>query len=687
MKKVLFTATVDSHILQFHLPFLKKFKEKGYEVHVATNGNEEIPYCDVKHFIPFERNPLKINNIKAIFRLKKICDCEKFDIIHTHTPMGSVVTRLAANNSRKKYHTRVIYTAHGFHFFKGAPIRNWILFYPIEKFLSRFTDTLILINEEDFLIAKRKFKKCNDIKYVPGVGIDEKKFDFLFSSNDISDLRKTLGITPKEFVMIYPAELSNRKRQIWLINTLHEFISNHKNVHLLLPGKDSLNGKCQKLVKNLGLETQIHFLGYRKDIPNLLKSSNLALSSANQEGLPVNIMEAMYVGLPIVASNCRGNRDLINNNENGFLVELTDSKTFVESVEKIYNNSVDIKEIISNNKKIIKNYLLPSILKKMTDIYENKSNELITIVIPVYNVKKYIERCIKSVINQTYKNIEIILVDDGSTDESGDICDEYAKKDNRIKVIHKKNGGLSDARNFGIDAANGKYISFVDSDDFVTNNYVEVLYNLIKNNDSDISVCIWKNIFEDNKTKKSYFTLFHREITATNLVMLQHMLYQKLFDTSACAKLYDISLFDNIRFPKGKLYEDLATTYKLFLKSKTISYSNDEIYYYFVRNNSITQSEFKEKDMDLIEISETLLKTLMEVDYKMGLRNKLTNAAISRYLSGNFTVLKKTNTEKLKKYNDVCIQNIKKYGRYNIHARLKNNIALLLFKINPKLIK
>ena len=150
MKKVLFTATVDSHILQFHLSFLKKFKEKGYEVHVATKGNDEIPYCDVKHFIPFERSPLKINNIKAIFKLKKICDFEKFDIIHTHTPMGSVVTRLAAMKARNKYHTRLIYTAHGFHFFKGAPIKNWILFYPIEKFLSRFTDTLILINEEDF---------------------------------------------------------------------------------------------------------------------------------------------------------------------------------------------------------------------------------------------------------------------------------------------------------------------------------------------------------------------------------------------------------------------------------------------------------------------------------------------------------------------------------------------------------
>lgn len=380
MKKVLFTATVDSHILQFHLPFLKKFKENGYEVHVATNGNEEIPYCDVKHFIPFERNPLKINNIKAIFKLKKICDFEKFDIIHTHTPMGSVVTRLAANKSRKKNHTRVLYTAHGFHFFKGAPIKNWILFYPIEKFLSRFTDTLILINEEDFLIAKRKFKRCNDIKYVPGVGIDENKFDFILSGSEINNLRNTLGITPKDFIMIYPAELSERKRQIWLINTLQEFISNHKDVHLLLPGKDSLNGKCQKLVKDLGLETQIHFLGYRKDIPSLLKISNLALSAANQEGLPVNIMEAMYVGLPIVASNCRGNRDLVADDKNGYLVELKDFKRYSECVEKIYKENK--KEFIIESKNIIKEYLLDRIMLSMDKIYnyESKNNKSVAII-------------------------------------------------------------------------------------------------------------------------------------------------------------------------------------------------------------------------------------------------------------------------------------------------------------------
>ena len=149
MKKVLFTATVDSHILQFHLPFLKMFKENGYEVHVATNGDESIPFCDKKIKISFERSPFKINNLKAIGQLRKVINEEQYDIIHTHTPMGSVVTRLAAKQARKKNNTRVIYTAHGFHFFKGAPILNWLVFYPVEKWLAKYTDTLITINKED----------------------------------------------------------------------------------------------------------------------------------------------------------------------------------------------------------------------------------------------------------------------------------------------------------------------------------------------------------------------------------------------------------------------------------------------------------------------------------------------------------------------------------------------------------
>ena len=175
MKKVLFTATVDSHILHFHIPYLQYFHEQGYEVHVATNGTEEIPFCDVKHTVSFERSPFKANNIKAIKQLKEIIDKEKFNIIHCHTPMGSVVTRLAAKQARKKYNTKVIYTAHGFHFFKGAPILNWILFYPVEKWLSKYTDCLITINEEDYTLAKNKFH-AKKVELVHGVGVDEKKW-------------------------------------------------------------------------------------------------------------------------------------------------------------------------------------------------------------------------------------------------------------------------------------------------------------------------------------------------------------------------------------------------------------------------------------------------------------------------------------------------------------------------------
>lgn len=374
MKKVLFTATVDSHILHFHVPFLKLFKERGYEVHVATNGNEKIPYCDIKHVVSFERSPLKLNNLKAIKQLKKIIDKEQFDIIHTHTPMGSVVTRLAAKKARKKG-TRVIYTAHGFHFYKGAPKLNWLLFYPVEKYLSKYTDTLITINEEDYELAKNKFKKCKNIEYVPGVGIDEEKFNFKMSSKEKHELRKSLGLKNDDFVMIYPAELSERKRQEWLINSLNALMKKYNDIHLLLPGKDSLNGKLNQLIKELKLENQVHLLGYRKDIPKLLYISDIALSSARQEGLPVNIMEAMFCGLPIVATNCRGNRDLVKNNKNGYLIDLWDNKNFIQKIEKLYKDKEKYIEFKEYNKKEINQYKLENIISVMEKIYQETNYE------------------------------------------------------------------------------------------------------------------------------------------------------------------------------------------------------------------------------------------------------------------------------------------------------------------------
>lgn len=373
MRKVLFVATVDSHIKAFHLPYLKLLKDMGYEVHVATNGNEKFPFCDVKHQICIERSPFKLSNIKAIKQLKRIIEKEKYDIVHCHTPMGAVVARLASKKARKIYGTRVIYTAHGFHFYKGAPKLNWLLFYPIEKYLVKYTDTLITINKEDYELARNKFsKKCRDIQYIPGVGIDKNKFDINFDNKEKKLLRKKLGLSKDDFIMIYPAELSKRKNQLWLIDSITDIMHSNKNLHLLLPGKDSLEGKCQELININKLTNQIHLLGFRNDIPYLLRISNLAISSSLQEGLPVNIMESMYFGLPIVATNCRGNRDLVEDEKNGYLIDIGDKERFAKCITKLMKSETEREKFSENGKKKINDYLLEKTLNKMKEIYFSK---------------------------------------------------------------------------------------------------------------------------------------------------------------------------------------------------------------------------------------------------------------------------------------------------------------------------
>ena len=336
--KVLFVATVDSHIELFHLPYLKMFKDKGYKVHVATESKKKIKYCDKKHQISIARSPFKLRNLIAIRQLKKIVEKEHFDIIHCHTPMGGVVTRLAARKSRKRG-TRVIYTAHGFHFYKGAPLKNWLLFYPVEKHLARYTDTIITINDEDYKLAKQKFKKrCHDIEYVPGVGIDEKKFEKRLIKKQKQRIRKSLKLKDDDFVMIYAAELSRRKNQMWLIKTVAPVLNQKPNFHLILAGADSMNGKCQKLVKDLGLKKQIHVLGFREDIADLIRISDVALSSSKQEGLPSSLIESACAGLPIIATDCRGNRDVVKKSR-GFLIPQGDVKDFQNTIADAENNA------------------------------------------------------------------------------------------------------------------------------------------------------------------------------------------------------------------------------------------------------------------------------------------------------------------------------------------------------------
>ena len=483
MKKALFTATVDSHILQFHIPYLKMFKENGYEVHVATNGNKEIPYCDVKHVIPFERSPIKINNLRAIKQLKQIIKGEEFDIIHCHTPMGATVTRLAAKKARKKG-TRVIYTAHGFHFFKGAPIKNWLMFYPVEKWLSRYTDCLITINNEDYKLARKKFKKCKQIELVYGVGIDENKFNFEMTVKEKKELKKSLNLEDSDFVLIEVGELNKNKNQIMAIEAMREIVKENSNVHLLLVGEGKLEDFYKNKIKEYNLENNVHMLGYRNDIPKLMKISDILLSLSYREGLPVNVIEGIMSKLPIIATNCRGNRDLVENGKNGVVIKTCDvcelTKAVKEIIEKPINNyyNHNVQQYELKTSMFIYSKIIG--LKYENELIKKSEDDVISIIVPVYNTEKYLEKNINSLINQTYKNIEIIFINDGSTDKSLEILEKYAQKDKRIKIINQEKQGVSNARNKGIDSATGKYIMFVDSDDWIDMDACENLIDIQK---------------------------------------------------------------------------------------------------------------------------------------------------------------------------------------------------------------
>ena len=236
-------------------------------------------------------------------------------------------------------------------------------------------------------------------------------------------------------------------------------------------------------------------------------------------------------------------------------------------------------------------------------------NDLISVIVPVYKVEKYLPRCVDSIINQTYKNLEIILVDDGSPDNCGKICDEYAKKDSRIKVIHKENGGQASARNMALDIAKGEYIGFVDSDDYIKDDMYEELYFRLKNSKSDIACCGRFNVFEDN-TENEQFTLSEPLVMDGETAIRRTLMWDAM-DSSPCDKLYKRSIFESIRYPAGKINEDTAIAFKLIEKADKIIHIGKPKYYYFHHKNSTTTNRFSAKNLDLFYISDKIYEELM----------------------------------------------------------------------------
>lgn len=234
---------------------------------------------------------------------------------------------------------------------------------------------------------------------------------------------------------------------------------------------------------------------------------------------------------------------------------------------------------------------------------------MISVIVPVYNVEKYLERCVKSIVAQTYKDLEILLIDDGSTDKSGKMCDDFQQTDSRIKAFHKQNGGLSDARNYGIEHSAGEFISFVDSDDYIDEKMLETLHRLITENDADLAVCSAMDVFEGKEVTQV------KEIKEFNLNKVESYKYMLRGDgiPSACNKLYKRQTVGNVRFPVGKLYEDGFFTPQILKRVEKTAVTSKPMYYYFRRADSITTKPFRKGDLDVIEAYDKCVKQVKEL--------------------------------------------------------------------------
>lgn len=319
-KKALIVATVIEFITGFEMNDIRLLQELGYQVSCATNLDNPVDQDRIEQLrengvriynIPFSRSPISKQNIYAYKELRNLMHKERFDMMHCHTPVGGVLGRIAAH---KEHVPHILYTAHGFHFYNGAPLKNWLIFYPVEKILSHYTDTLITINNEDYELACAKFKAKENAR-IPGVGIDLKRFSPKHDTDD--SIRKELGITRENRIILSVGELNENKNHRLIISALAKY--GDKNIHYVIAGSGITDKKNRILAKELGVSKQVHFLGYRTDIPELDNVADVFAFPSIREGLGLAAIEALACGTPVIGMNTRGINEYVKDGVTGYL--------------------------------------------------------------------------------------------------------------------------------------------------------------------------------------------------------------------------------------------------------------------------------------------------------------------------------------------------------------------------------
>lgn len=375
MKKLLFVSNIGKRVGSFSVASIAAAKKSGFEFYYAANWNaataEQMAEDENKYgiklvHIDLDRSPYSTKNYKAYRQLISLINSENIDYIHCNTPVGGLLGRLVGEKCHVK---KIIYQAHGFHFYDGSPKKNWMLYYPIEKWLAKKTGAIVTINNEDFERAKTfKLKNNGHVYYVPGVGMDLSQYNVPDTVREIK--RNEMNLKDTDFALISMGDLIDRKNYKIAIEVVAKL--NNPDVHYFICGKGPEEQKLKDLSKSLGVEKQVHFLGYRTDIKELLKSSDIFLFTSKQEGLARSLMEAMASGLPCVVSNIRGNSDLISNDINGNLCGTVGD--YVNSIIKLIGSPKLLQQFKEKSLETIKEYSIEKVIDCLFDIYSKELN-------------------------------------------------------------------------------------------------------------------------------------------------------------------------------------------------------------------------------------------------------------------------------------------------------------------------
>lgn len=368
MAKILMTATVQSHIAQFHKPVIRMLQEMGHRVEVAARNNLHekqnltLTEPDQIHPVQFCRSPFSFQIFPAYKQLKKVIYEGNYDIVHCNTPVAGILTRLACRRLRKQGKVKVIYEAHGLHFFKGGPKSGWLIWYPIERFFSRYADMMILINKMDYALVKEKFL-ARKVRRIPGIGVNLSQFKDLGNGN----LRQELGIDENAPVVVSVGELNENKNHKTVIKAMA--LLENKRAHYCIAGNGPLLQELKDCAVEAGVADRVHFLGYRRDVPVILKQADVFVLPSQREGLGMAAIEAMACGLPLVSSNRHGINDYSIEGVTGFKHDPFDSNGFADSIDKLLSNERLRRTLGVNCRQVAQEFTLEASLKQMQEYY------------------------------------------------------------------------------------------------------------------------------------------------------------------------------------------------------------------------------------------------------------------------------------------------------------------------------